>query len=479
VDRLATAAMLFGMAPMAVERCRVLELGCGDGTNLLGMALGLPGSEFVGVDLSNRHIAEGARKLRRFRCRNLRLVNDDLANVGGEYGTFDYVIAHGVYSWVAPPDAAALLRVCRSRLNAQGVAYVSYNTYPGWHLLRAARDLMRFHTADVTDPHERARMAVEVVAKYLAMIPEDSAAAIPFAAYRDLTRRREGSVEEVDAALLYDELNAWNEPHYFAEFATAAHEAGLQFLAEADFANLTSRSVDPALAEFAQAHARSLIDLEQYLDFATNRTFRRTLLCHRGLELRRSVSPDAAYLASFYVSSAATPADEAGSVPVRRFEAPDGTAFATDDQLVAATLLRLGEAYPARIPFSALAEMASRTTDADRLASNLVAAFAASRGLVGLHSYSPTVVGEPSKRPRASRLARAQALTTGVVTNVLYERVRVPEGPRRLLPLLNGRRELAELETMSAAGRETTVRAGDGTALQDLRWLAAAGFLEA
>jgi tRNA G46 methylase TrmB len=49
-DRLATIATLFGLTPAPVERCRVLELGCGNGSNLVPMAYGLPGSEFVGID---------------------------------------------------------------------------------------------------------------------------------------------------------------------------------------------------------------------------------------------------------------------------------------------------------------------------------------------------------------------------------------------------------------------------------------------
>src|SRR3954454_103006 len=56
---LATVAALHGLDPPPVDRCRVLDLGCAAGSNLWPMALALPGSEFVGVDLSPVQIARG------------------------------------------------------------------------------------------------------------------------------------------------------------------------------------------------------------------------------------------------------------------------------------------------------------------------------------------------------------------------------------------------------------------------------------
>lgn len=58
-DRLATMATLFGMTPAPVEGCRVLELGCGEGGNLIPMAFGLPRSQFLGIDLAQRPIQKG------------------------------------------------------------------------------------------------------------------------------------------------------------------------------------------------------------------------------------------------------------------------------------------------------------------------------------------------------------------------------------------------------------------------------------
>src|SRR2546423_1022358 len=101
-DRLATIAALFGMQTAPVEKCRVLELGCGDGTNLISMAYGLPNSEFVGIDAAGRAIAAGNEMIRDLSLHNVRLEQLDLVKFAAEGNPFEYIIAHGVYSWV--PD---------------------------------------------------------------------------------------------------------------------------------------------------------------------------------------------------------------------------------------------------------------------------------------------------------------------------------------------------------------------------------------
>jgi len=101
-DRLATVATLLGMSPAAVERCRVLELGCAGGGNLIPMAYGLPESQFVGIDISARQIAEGQSVVAALGLKNITFKQMDIMEIGADLGQFDYIIAHGVYSWVPP-----------------------------------------------------------------------------------------------------------------------------------------------------------------------------------------------------------------------------------------------------------------------------------------------------------------------------------------------------------------------------------------
>ncbi len=146
-DRLATMARLLGRQPAPVENCRVLEVGCAAGGNLLPMAYQLPGAEFVGIDYSAGQIEDGTQRIAALGLSNMQLICADLADLvnpaesGAEdgrdeaLGSFDYIIAHGVYSWTPLPVRDALLALCRRVLRPHGVAYISYNTYPGWHTL--------------------------------------------------------------------------------------------------------------------------------------------------------------------------------------------------------------------------------------------------------------------------------------------------------------------------------------------------------
>ena len=151
-DRLATVATLFGLRPAAPDGCRVLELGCGDGGNLVPMAYGLPGGSFRGIDLSVRAIERAQALAGALKLENVRFERADVSAANGE---FDYVIAHGVYSWVEPPARDALLAACRRCLAPNGVAYVSYDVLPGGHLREITRQMLRWHLRDVDEPEQR------------------------------------------------------------------------------------------------------------------------------------------------------------------------------------------------------------------------------------------------------------------------------------------------------------------------------------
>src|SRR6202035_5898741 len=149
-----------GMEPAQVDRCRVLELGCGVGSNLIGMASQLSGSEFIGLDLAGRPIASGQSWVKEIGLRNITLHPMDLCEASPErFGRFDFIIAHGLYSWVPQHVRKRILAICREMLNPQGVAYVSYNAYPGNHLRDLVRGMIRVPPAGVVDASGAARQA--------------------------------------------------------------------------------------------------------------------------------------------------------------------------------------------------------------------------------------------------------------------------------------------------------------------------------
>src|SRR3954470_9529675 len=91
-DCLAAAARLRGLAAAAPSSCRVLELGCAAGGNLIPMAYGLPNSHFVGIDLSQRQIAEGQKLCRRLELPNIELKAASIADADSSWGEFDYIV---------------------------------------------------------------------------------------------------------------------------------------------------------------------------------------------------------------------------------------------------------------------------------------------------------------------------------------------------------------------------------------------------
>ena len=97
-------------------------------------------------------------------------------DVGEDFGRFDYVICHGVYSWVPEAVQDRILEICARNLTPDGVAYVSYNTYPGWHARGLARDLMGFHVRRIAAAKARATEARAILEDMVRVLPDPDSA---------------------------------------------------------------------------------------------------------------------------------------------------------------------------------------------------------------------------------------------------------------------------------------------------------------
>ena len=164
-DRLAAIGRLFGMQPPPVERCRVLELGCATGGNLIPMAEALDDSRFVGIDYSQAQVLAAQHSAAALKLENLELRCADIGDLGDELGSFDYIICHGVFAWVPPALQDKILSICQRSLTPQGIAYISYNTYPGWHLRSVVREVLSEHAlgASAKDRLARGKGVLEFV----------------------------------------------------------------------------------------------------------------------------------------------------------------------------------------------------------------------------------------------------------------------------------------------------------------------------
>jgi methyltransferase-like protein len=457
-DRLATIGTLLGVNVAPVTKCRVLELGCGDGGNLLPMAYQLPESHFVGVDLSGEAIERGQLLMNEIGLKNVELRQADLMDVSADWGQFDYIIAHGVYTWVPPTVKEKVLAICHDNLAQNGIAYVSYNALPGYHLWLMNREMMQFHTRAMSDPQEIITQAKSLM-RFLSLHTHQGNER-KRDLYQSVISEHLDQIEHYrdTQQLFHDELSPHNEPVYFHEFARRAAGQGLQFLAEADFFEMQDYSFSPdARRMLAGMGDDNILLREQYLDFLKGRTFRQTLLCHHEIKINRQLnvqSLDEMFLATMVELSDEKPDLSPGVI--QKFIGPKGGVLQTDFPLAKAALIKLRQAWPQYLSLEELIVEARKyletearksgydagefTTDHfEALRQILLAAYQS--GVIQLFADRPLMSTTLNEYPKVFHLARIQAKSGSTVTNLLHKSVEI-ESPILLflLTLLDGTR---------------------------------------
>lgn len=447
-NRMATIAALHGIAPAPPERCRMLEVGCGDGENLIALALTAPESQFVGFDLARGGVEHGQAVIAELGLRNVRLEQADLMQfVAG--AKFDYIVAHGFLSWVPRPVQHKLLELCREGLAPNGVAYISYNAFPGCHIRHMLRDMMRIHTAGISEPRQKIQQA-RAFAQFLrdGQTESDEYAAI-------LRKEAEWVLNrDSDALLFHDDLADINFPFWFREFAALAAHHGMQFLSEADYYEMQVRAFPPATVEALTQLGENVLAREQYLDFLKCRRFRQSLIVHEGVAIKRIPSAEA--VRELLVASAATPKSanvDLSPQQVEEFTGRGGAIMRIDHALTKAAMLALQSSWPRPLTFAELVSAANQRlghesdeNDIVTLAEVMLAAFG--NGLVELHSYRSQWATEVHDRPIASPLVRRQLRAGRDIVSTLRPTNLLLEDPldRLLLQLLDGSRDRRQIE---------------------------------
>jgi len=477
-SHLAALAVLLGMTP-ARRQCRVLEIGCASGSNLIPMALEMPESEFVGVDASPRQVAEGQADIAALGLRNLTLLPMDLAAIDASFGLFDYIIVHGVFSWVPAPLRNKILTICQQNLAPNGLAYISYNVYPGWHNRIGLREMLLFHTRHISDPAAKAREALDFLRFMTDALPEKESVhgAVLHAHYALL---REGVSDErasLEPYLLHEYLAEENTPLYFHQFADMATAHGLQYLCDADFWSDSPARFAPAVVQKLREVVQTQTDLHQYMDFLRDRAFRRTVLCHADVTLDRRLTGDRLY--SLYVASGAVPEmedfDVAAKSPVR-FASRNGNAILTIDHPLSKAALRcLQQSWPRRLAFDDLFVQAQALlpsgdvaeSDRELLGVNLLRAFVHSPQLAEIAAL-PSAFVAAGDYPLATAWVRRQAQSSARVTTLRHESAELKPAEHFLLRLLDGTRNraalLAALQTALASGEVALPAQGETSA---------------
>ncbi len=453
--RLAAIATLFGLQPPPVPTARILEIGCAAGGNIIPLAARFPDAKCLGIDLSGVQIAQAHRRLANLGLTNIELRRQSVTELGPGDGPFDYVICHGVYSWVPAEVRTAILRVCAERLTDNGVAIVSYNVMPGWHMKRVVRDSMIAHAAHIPDPTRKiaeARWFLEFLKDHA---PKDT----PYTtALRDeaafLANQR-------DDYVLHEFLEEENSPCTVTEFVTDAEKLGLGYLADSELQTMIAETYGHNIAVTLRwISGNRLLPLEQYIDILTGRTFRQSVLVKAAAAARADRALEPARLRPLHVTARLTAESDVGEDGTRTFRDNKGRTLGTRNAAVGTAIELLAARYPATATPDELVAAATRWTAAPDAEAALVmdALFRLmNAGMLDYYS-EPVHVGDAvGGRPQAIAIARHDAASGSASTvNLRHEGIGIDPVARILLPLLDGTRDYEALcEAVLAAIAES------------------------
>lgn len=448
-DRLFTIGKFFGMNPALIETCRVLELGCGDGLNLISFAYDLRDAQFVGVDLSAKHIEQGNDLIASLGMNNIRLEQKDVTLIDESFGEFDYIIAHGLYSWVPDFVRDKVMEICSRNLAPNGVAYVSYNTYPGYHMRQMLREMTFHHISQIEEPMKRITQG----AAFLKFITDSTK---PQTAYSEIMQSELQDISEKRPEdLIYDTLADFNQPVYFYEFIEHAEKHGLQYISEVYYSDTQGTNFTDEVRGLLAQMLPDVIRREQYIDFIRGKRFRMTLLCHKDIKLNRNHSPE--LLSDSLIESLATPESDNPDINTNKPEKFLGTAdqqISTDNPFAKSALVILHKALPAYLSVDELfarIKEALKSLDMSKISENdlhrmLFEFYRA--GLIELHTVQPRITSQLSDKPVASKLARTQIKNPPAVTALNHINIYLNDNiSQHLLTLLDGTRDFDTLKT--------------------------------
>ncbi len=419
-DHLETVARLFNVDAPNSERSRILEIGSASGGNVIPMAEQLPNSTFLGIDLSAKQVAEGQATIKKIGLSNIELRQANIMDVDASYGQFDYIICHGVFSWVPDVVRKQILQLCQDRLTPQGIAYISYNTYPGWHMREGLRRMMLYHIRSVNEPQRRVEQA-RALLRFLAGSVGDKDSVYG----KFLTSELESLSRHSDGYLIHDHLEENNVPVYFHEFNMLAENHQLVYLAESRVSTMWMGNFPEGVSSTLEVIAPGLIQREQYTDFLLNRSFRQTLLCRKNVSINRAISSNV--LREMYISSSlrvqepeASAETTTEATPAVHFCDNKGVhRLSTRDPILAAALKNLTDSHPGSMKFSDLIQSAVLSVGEikggsegylaaeKQFAGSIIQLFA--KGILELCARPDRFVTEGSARPKVSPVAALHA----------------------------------------------------------------------
>ena len=285
----AVAARMSGLEVPLPRRARILEIGCCSGHNILPLAERWPEGYFVGIDLAESSIIKARELAAATGLENVTFHAGDLAKFSPQDGPFDFIIAHGFFSWVPDEVKAALLVFCHEHLSPSGVAMVSFNLECGWKArlptIQKARAIQQARGGGAVE-------ALEILSSLLE--PDDPEISII-----------EDMLAKGEVILAFDEFGPINDPWSLDRFVSAAANVGLRWLGESDPNENIPRGLSREFVEELKNESVDALSFQNALDESVGQTFRSGLLCRADAPVSGGISSRVAL--DFSVRASAEP----------------------------------------------------------------------------------------------------------------------------------------------------------------------------
>lgn len=428
-DRLRLFGKLHGLSPAPAETARVLEIGCGEGYNLMGLAAAYPQARLEGFDLAETAIEIGRKQAAAAGLDNVHLWVGDILDVAQtiEPGSFDYIIAHGVYAWVPEHVREAVLELTARALSPHGVAYVSYNALPGGHFRMAMRDLLLHEVGHIVDPKEKivaARKVLEDLTK------TDSRGEITIETLKVMAQLL---LEKNETVLFHDELGGIYAPYSLTDMVANGAKAGLRYLNDAEYVRVYEGFLaegDDATASPAEIDAL-LVHRAQSRDNRNTCFFRSSLFVRADAPVRRALDPE--ILDELYISTSLKydPEDDA-------FHGDKERRIRFAEESIKTAFNKVIAAYPGRLPLREFMED-------ERWREVVMRLF--SVAYVDLHTSPAPFVATVGEKPETSAFARFEiAQGNSRLPRLDHDQVDIAQdNVRALLAAANGERTIEEI----------------------------------
>jgi len=441
-EHMSAVAKLFGVSSAALSSARVLELGCASGGNLIPLAARYPQASFTGIDLSQKQIDTARSLVAELNLKNIEFEAKAIQNCSFKNQSFDFIIVHGVYSWVSSDVQESILKLCDACLSENGIAYVSYNTLPGWNASKTVRDMLLYHDRSFSEHDERILEAQRM----LNFVSENITEATGY--YKNEIDLEIQRIAQQDQSYLFHEyLEEVNDPCYFHEFMEKAQKFGLDYLGDADVTTMYSGN-QKEFASNKLSQIESIVQQEQYIDFLTNRRFRKTYLVKNATKIDRNVSAsdvDGLFLTPLYNINSTQSGDEPNlDETLDLVNASDSNRTATlkgkyhcacyTQLLISAPIPLTGTELVAAVN----AHNPEMPVDEIQQAWNEIVLELLFRGIIDITAAKTQVVKVASDKPCVSEVARLIGLNSNLVPNMKHELIRLPEDSRVIMQYVNG-----------------------------------------